>query len=89
MFGEFWAIIFINAFIWTLICATVAHYRGTSSNLALLAGFLLGPFGLAIAFFSKRIEQKGVSKKCPFCGEIIKAEAKVCRYRGRDLEEKD
>jgi len=31
--------------------------------------------------------ESGNSRKCPFCAEIIKVEARVCRFCGRDIPE--
>jgi uncharacterized membrane protein YciS (DUF1049 family) len=35
---------------------------------------------------AKKKEEKA-SKECPFCAELIKKEAKVCKHCGKDIEE--
>ena len=80
-----------------IVASTVLGWMiGSSKGKAgagLALGLLLGPLGVVIALFLKADAHKvesnaiksGESKKCPFCSELIKVDAVVCRHCGRDL----
>lgn len=84
------------------IGALIFRHKGKKEANGFLLGFLLGPIGVLIALFSnatsieiakqeKEMEEEqiksGELKKCPFCAELVKTEAKVCKHCGRDLEQ--
>src|SRR6059058_4177506 len=68
---------------WLIINAIVGAMIGQRNNDvagSIIVSILLGPIGWLIALLSK-----GNLRKCPFCAESIKPEAKVCRHCGREL----
>jgi len=75
-----------------LIPAAIARSKGESFVVWWIYGSLLFIVALPHALLkkpdAKAIEQQQLTaggKKCQHCAEIIKADAKVCRYCGRDV----
>ncbi|MBD3616647.1 MAG: zinc ribbon domain-containing protein [Gracilimonas sp.] len=61
-------------------------------------GFFLGPIGLVVAAISKpkkveeletkrAIQREAETKRCPYCDELIRAKAIVCKHCKKDLTE--
>lgn len=82
---------------WLFLCnvpACIATYKGRSGWGFFVFSILLTPLiGLLLILVlqptQEKLEQRqlisGETRKCPSCAEVIKGEAKICRFCGRDM----
>jgi hypothetical protein len=80
----FWVILVLQAFISGILASNLAEHKGHSGGAWFASGFFFGILGLiaAAGLPSKQTQQSAsvLLKKCPDCAEVIKLEAKVCRF---------
>lgn len=74
------------------VAAFVASARGGNGGLGFVAGVLLGPLGIVLAFFmgseAGRVASQvssGQAKRCPMCAEAVLVDAVICKHCGHDF----
>lgn len=85
-----WFIVWIGLAIATSVSAS---NKGRSGLGWFIIGFITGPIGLIISLVLSKDEKaieldslyKGTHKKCPYCAEMVKKEAVVCKHCNREI----
>lgn len=72
------------AITFAITASVIAYSKGRNSLGWFLAGLLIGPFALVVAALGP-VPREGIFSRCGSCGEIVRAEASICRYCGREV----
>ena len=71
------------------VTAKIAESKGRPFGTWLIYGFLCFPLAILYLAVSKPSDEtlvnSGEYRKCPFCAEVVRSEAKVCRYCNKEL----
>jgi hypothetical protein len=72
-----------------IAAAMLAGDKGRNRTPWFIAGLFLGPLALFAAYIVGPEEAKSIEdrthKKCPYCAELVKYEAKVCKHCRREI----
>jgi RNA polymerase subunit RPABC4/transcription elongation factor Spt4 len=86
----------VSLLVWSIVFAVVTTIVASTKGLSLVKwagiGFILGPIGVIWVLVTARDQsaleaeslRSGKFKKCPFCAEVIKKDALVCKHCGGD-----
>lgn len=81
----------MGLFAWTIIGALVGYAAASRKGFNVVGGILGGAvLGLLspLLFLVSGITRADIDrKKCPYCAEFIKGEAKVCKHCGKEQPE--
>ena len=84
----FWTVLIIQGIIFGGFCAFIASQKNRDSGSWFFLGFFFSILAvLALIAIPKEnsADQPEAIRKCPFCAELVKAEATICRFCQKDL----